>query len=159
MDIVKIYQIEDFVKSYLKSWGYQDEVFLDKMITQFKKNRDGDVNIEDVISFFEEKILSYLNEKWNLTFSKDEKINYFKMLFLLNKGYEKTSIFEKITDEDNLLFQSYLQENSYEIAPDITKSNMLRQSIKTFHPVWKVKKTIVKSVQKILPNKKRNQNK
>ena len=85
---------------------------------------------------------------------KYNKLNYFKMIFLLNKGYESCSLFDKILPKDETFLKTLIENNSYPIAPDIIPANMFRQSIKTFHPVWQLKKVVAKSVQKIVFRKR-----
>ena len=71
------------------------------------------------------------------------------MVFLSEKLYEKCQLFQQIsTDEEKMLIKCF-QKHLYQIAPNIIQANMFRQSIKTFHPFWKIKKTFVKSIKLI----------
>lgn len=151
---IKLYQTRDWLCAYLKSWGYQDEQLVDELLTQLTE-QEKKLQIEDISSFLNKRVLDYLDQSMEETLLLPmQKLHYFKMIFLMKKIYLKCNIFGEISIEQEAYLQSCFNENLYQVAPDILHSNMFRQSIKTYHPVWKIKKTIVKGLQKIIRPKK-----
>lgn len=159
MDIVKLYQVDDLIAAYLKSWGYQDEGLVLDIFKEMRKQYAGQITPQDIISFLDGCVLNHLEDKWAVSLPSIEKLNYFKMIFLLNEGAKKCVLFKKLSPKEETFLQTLFENEKYLIAPDIIPANMFRQSIRTFHPVWKLKKAVVKGVQKIVPNTKNKKRK
>ncbi len=154
MDIVKLYQVDDWIKSYLKSWGYEDDVLVQKIFANLKEEINKNITPQDVMEFLNNYVLKLIDEIWETDLSQIEKLNYFKMMFLVNKGYQKCQLFLDANLETKEFVSKCLETEKYLVTPDIIPANMYRQSIKTFHPIWKLKKAVAKGVQKVLPASK-----
>lgn len=149
MGHIKFYTIEDWITAYLKEWGYSDENTQFE-ITQKLKSQKSNLHPDDISTLLNEHLLIFIHKILpESSLSDIQKLNYFKMVFLSEKLYEKCQLFQQIsTDEEKMLIKCF-QKHLYQIAPNIIQANMFRQSIKTFHPFWKIKKTFVKSIKLI----------
>lgn len=159
MDVVKLYQVDDWIRAYLESWGYEDELLVQKIFNELKRQISKSIAPEDVQNYLDGYVMKYLENKWDINLEGVQKLNYFKMIFLLNNGAKKCQFFREITKEDDAFLTSCFEKEKYLITPDIIPANMFRQSIKTFHPLWKVKKAVVKSIQKMVPTSKKKKQK
>lgn len=157
MEVVKLYQVDDWIKAYLKSWGYEDDELVQKIYEELKQKSSKNITPEYVMNYLDTYVTNYLDSNLDIALTGVQKLNYFKMIFLINKAYKKCQIFDQISEEENLFLRSCFEKEKYLITPDIIPANMFRQSIKTFHPIWQIKKAVAKSVQKIIiPPKKRS---
>ncbi len=155
MEILKLYQVDDWIKSYLKSWGYENEMLVQKIFNDLKRQIHKNITPQDVMNFLDNHILMLVDEIWETDLRQVEKLNYFKMVFLMDKGYEKCQLFLPNNSDTKNFISSCLERKKYLITPDIIPANMYRQSIKTFHPIWKLKKAVVKGVQKVISTPKK----
>ena len=156
MEVIKLYQVDDWIKAYLKSWGYEDDKLVQKIYDDLKKKNPKNITPECVMNYLDGHVMRYLENNLDMNLEGVQKLNYFKMIFLMNKAYKKCQIFDQISEEENLFLRRCFEQEKYLITPDIIPANMFRQSIKTFHPIWQIKKAVAKGVQKIImPPKKR----
>lgn len=150
MGSVKFYTIEDWVEAYLKEWGYDHPTWTSDLIERLKKEKNN-LHPDDVLAFLDQHIQSYINTILpEVGLSDIQKFNYFKMIFLMQKLYQKINLFDEIAPADEKILIDCFQKQLYQVAPDLIQANMFRQSIKTFHPVWKIKKTFAKGLKKVV---------
>lgn len=155
MGSITLYQPQDLVAAYLKGWGYQrNDKLIGKLLAQISVQKKN-LQIEDISLFLDEYVLTRLNEIMpEVCLPTEQKLAYFKMIFLMKKIYLECSLFDKMSKEQESYLVSCFNNNLYQIAPNILHADMFRQSIKTYHPVWKIKKTIAKGLRKIIHRKK-----
>lgn len=157
MGSIKLYQTQDWIAAYLKSWGYEpDEALINALLFQMTDHRQS-LQIEEISGFLNNYVLNFLNKIIpEICLPAEQKLAYFKMIFLMKKAYLKCQIFSNLSAEQEAYLQACLYNNLYQIVPDILQADMYRQSIKTYHPVWKIKKVIAKGLRRIF---KRTKNK
>ncbi len=149
MGSIRFYTIEDWVEAYLKEWGYTDVERTATLTAQLKKEK-GNLHPDDISRILNAHILDYINNILLQTGLSDiQKLNYFKMVFLEKELYRQINLFEQISAQDELILIQNFQNQLYQVAPDLIQANMFRQSIKTFHPFWKIKKTFAKGIKGI----------
>ncbi|MBQ9089764.1 MAG: hypothetical protein IJY58_01810 [Alphaproteobacteria bacterium] len=147
MGNIKFYTIEDWVAAYLKGWGYHDE-YLTHVITEKLKSEKNNLHPDDVCCLLDKHVQAYVDTLLpETTLNPVQKYHYFKMIFLMKELYLKVNLFDEISVEDERCLFDVFQKQLYPIVPDLIQANMFRQSIKTFHPFWKLKKTLVKGVK------------
>lgn len=150
MGSIKFYTIEDWVGAYLKEWGY-DTPELTVLMTERLQKEKSNLHPDDVSHLLDSQILAYLNTILPETGLADvQRLNYFKMVFLTQKLYERINLFDSISTEDEAALIACFHKQLYQAAPDLIRADMFRQSIKTFHPVWKIKKTLAKGVKLVV---------
>ncbi len=149
MGSIRFYTIEDWVEAYLKEWGYNDSHLTNTLTEQLKKQKSN-LHPDDITHILNKHILEYINNILPETgLQNTQKLNYFKMVFLTKELYHQINLFEQVSAEDELMLIKNFQNQLYQIAPDLIQANMFRQSIKTFHPFWKIKKTLVKGLKRV----------
>ncbi len=149
MGSIRFYTIEDWVEAYLKEWGYNDSYLTNTLTEQLKKEKNN-LHPDDITHILNKHILEYINNILPETgLQNTQKLNYFKMVFLTKELYRQINLFEQVSAEDELMLIKNFQNQLYQIAPDLIQANMFRQSIKTFHPFWKIKKTLVKGLKRV----------
>ena len=156
MGYIKFYTIEDWIAAYLKEWDYSDEETLSDIITQLKAEKQN-LHPDDVSTLLNNHLLGFLHTILPESSLTDvQKLNYFKMVFLSEKLYERCRLFHSISAEEEKMLVQNLQKHLYQIVPNIIQANMFKQSIPTFHPLWKIKKTFGKSIKLIKNFGKKN---
>ncbi len=147
MGSIRFYTIEDWVEAYLKEWGYADNNLTNTLTEQLKKEKSN-LHPDDIGQILNAHILEYINKIMPETGLNDiQKLNYFKMVFLTKELYREINLFDRISGDDELKLIQRFQNQLYQVAPDLIQANMFRQSIKTFHPFWKIKKTLAKGIK------------
>ncbi len=147
MGNIKFYTIEDWVEAYLRGWGYQDS-HLTHVITEKLKSEKSNLHPDDVCFLLDKHIQTYIDTVLpDIKLSAIQKQAYFKMIFLMKKLYLTVNLFDDISVEDERCLSNAFREQLYPIVPDLVQADMFRQSIKIFHPFWKLKKTFVKGVK------------
>lgn len=147
---IKLYQQIDWVRAYLRTWGYEDEALAERVYHKFL-NQQHNLSVQEISRLLDDYLITYLSDKMTQNALSDtQKLNYFKMIFLKEKCFEECSIFEEITPENEDYLRMVFQTNAYHVAPDMFPSDMFPQSIKTYHPVNKVKKVFVKGLNRLL---------
>lgn len=150
MGNIRFYTIEDWVGAYLKEWGY-DSPSLIKLMTERLQKEKSNLHPDDVSTLLDKHIQSYLDIILPKTgLSMLQRFNYFKMVFLTQKLYEHIHLFDSISTEDEKTLIACFHQNLFQTAPDLIRADMFRQSIQTFHPVWKIKKTLVKGMKLVV---------
>lgn len=157
MEVIKLYQVDDWIKAYLKSWGYDDDKFVQKIYDEIKAKGVKNISPEYVMNYLDSYVMRYLEKNLDMNLSDVQKLSYFKMIFLMHKVYKKCQLFAELSQEEINFLRSCFEKEKYLITPDIIPANMFRQSIKTFHPIWQIKKVVAKGVQKVIrsPKKKK----
>ena len=149
MGHIKFYTIEDWIQAYLKEWGYSDNETLSEMIIQLK-NEKQNLHPDDVSVLLNNRLLNFIHTILpESSLSDIQKLNYFKMVFLSEKLYEQCHLFRSISSDEEKLIIQKLQQPLYQIVPNIIQANMFKQSIPIFHPFWRIKKTVGKSIKLI----------
>ncbi len=147
MGNIRFYTIEDWVDAYLKEWGYTDNTLTNALTEKLKKEKSN-LHPDDIGHILDAHILEYVHKILPETgLQNTQKLNYFKMIFLAKELYLKINLFDQVSTEDELLLIQNFKNQLYQVAPDLIQANMFRQSIKTFHPFWKIKKTLVKGLK------------
>lgn len=150
MGSIKFYTIEDWVNAYLKEWGYDSPALASAIVEKLQKEK-GNLHPDDVSKLLDGHIQSYLDNILPETgLPATQRLNYFKMVFLAQKLYEKINLFDEISNEDEKMLIACFHQQLFQAAPDLIRADMFRQSIKTFHPVWKIKKTLAKGVKLVV---------
>ncbi len=150
MGSIKFYTIEDWVNAYLKEWGYDSPVLTSAIVEKLQKEK-GNLHPDDVSKLLDGHIQTYLDSILPETgLPAVQRLNYFKMVFLAQKLYEQINLFDDISNEDEKMLIACFHRQLFQAAPDLIRADMFRQSIKTFHPVWKIKKTLAKGVKLVV---------
>ncbi len=150
MGSIKFYTIEDWVNAYLKEWGYDSPALTSAIVEKLQKEK-GNLHPDDVSKLLDGHIQTYLDSILPETgLPAVQRLNYFKMVFLAQKLYEQINLFDDISNEDEKMLIACFHRQLFQAAPDLIRADMFRQSIKTFHPVWKIKKTLAKGVKLVV---------
>lgn len=152
MSTIKFYTIEDWVSAYLKEWGYEDKVLTIRLSGELKK--DQALHPDDVVSRLNQRVINSVCDSLHKSGLTDEqKLNYFKMIFLNRHLSQKYDLFENINEAEKAELSRYFHQ--FLASPDLIVSDMQRQSIKTYHPIWRLKKTLAKGVKAVVHSVKK----
>ncbi|MBQ8558073.1 MAG: hypothetical protein IKZ02_04535 [Alphaproteobacteria bacterium] len=154
MGNIKFYTIEDWVGAYLKEWGYTEDALIVETVARLREEKHN-LHPDDIVQLLNEQLLDYLDSILpETTLTGIQKLSYFKMIFLHQKLFEKYNLFRQISAEEEKELIACFQQQLFQPVPDLIEADMFRQSIKTFHPFWKIKKTFVKGIKLFTKSKK-----
>ncbi len=153
MSAIKFYTIEDWVQAYLKEWGYNNPALTARLSGELKKENKT-LRPEDVIAVLNQKVMRRIeNYLPGDGFGDLQKLNYFKMIFLSEGLAARFALFEEPTPEEYAVLAPRFHR--FLAAPDLILSDMQRQSIKTYHPFWRIRKTFAKGVKAVVHSVKK----
>lgn len=153
MSTIKFYTLENWVGAYLKEWGYDDSALTARLSGDIQKQNKS-LKPDDVIALLNSRVLTLIRDIFsggNLT--DIQKLNYFKMVFLSRNLALKYHLFEPVSETEKETLAQYFHQ--FLAAPDLIVSDMHRQSIKTYHPFWRIKKTFAKGVKAVVQSVKK----
>lgn len=154
MGNIKFYTIEDWVGAYLKEWGYAEDALVLETVNRLQEEKHN-LHPDDVVNLLNTQLLTYLDSILPETeLSGIQKLSYFKMIFLHQELYKKYNLFRQISAEEEKELIACFKQQLFQPVPDLIEADMFRQSIKTFHPFWKIKKTFVKGIKLFTKPKK-----
>ncbi len=153
MSTIKFYTIEEWVYAYLKEWGYHDSALTARLSNELLKQKKS-LQPDEIVKILNQKIMDQIGNYLQGDRLNDlQKLNYFKMIFLTHHLSLKYSLFENLSENSKEELSHYFHQ--FLAAPDLILSDMHRQSIKTYHPLWRLKKTFAKGVKAVVHSVKK----
>lgn len=144
---IKLYQPEEIICNYVKSWGITD----DKTISDMQKKLANPVrkSIHHLI-FDLEKILQSQQQKLfpEIELSPEYLIAVIKMIYLQQKLYNDFNIFSLPQGKKRKIFQEIILDNykKYQL-PVITPAKMPAQSIRVINLYFTIRQKIKKKLR------------
>ena len=153
MSTIKFYTIEDWVSAYLKEWGYDNPTLAERLSDDLTKQKKS-LQPDEIVMLLNQQIMDKIGDYLQGDRLNDlQKLNYFKMIFLTHRLFLKYSLFETLSDTAKEELSHYFHQ--FLAVPDLILSDMRRQSIKTYHPLWRLKKTFAKGVKAVVHSVKK----
>ncbi len=153
MGSIKLYQVQDWVRAYLKSWGYTDERLVSLVYERFS-DVDG-LQTEDISTLLDNEISELIDFAFvGSVLATEQRLNYFKMMFLMKQAYLRYWLFDEPNETLTLCVKDCLDEKLYQVVPDLLEMDMSPQCIETYRPLHSIKKKLVKGLKKIIHSQK-----
>lgn len=149
MVAIKLYQPEELILNYFKSWGYKSPDILARMTDSFLKTHKDQLSMEEIWVALDEAAYQASQQIFGKTaLSKASQTAYLKMLFL-SVELPEINLFKHLSHEDVKKVQQAFAVNLYQVAPTLAESPMIPQKIKIYKPLLPVKKWYKHAVKKV----------
>lgn len=150
MVAIKLYQPEEIVLNYFKTWGYTSPDVLSKMTASFLKEHKDSLSMDEILASLN-KVAYQTAEQimGKATLPHDQQVAYFKMIFLAENLAEKYQLFMPLTAKAIADLKDVYASHAIKTSPTLVKSVMVPQKIKVYKPFLPVKKALLGLVRKV----------
>lgn len=150
MVAIKLYQPEEIVLNYFKTWGYTSPEVLSQMAAHFLMEHKDFLSMDEILISLN-KIAATVAEQvmGKPTLPIEQQVAYFKMVFLSESLAGKCSLFMPLTQKAVDEMKKVYAFHTMQTSPSLVKSVMVPQKIKVYKPLLPLKKALLDLGRKV----------
>lgn len=150
MVAIRLYQPEEVVLNYFKTWGFESPDVLSDMTTSFLEKHKDTLSMDEILIQLNERAFEVSGRVFGVThLPKEQQVAYFKMIFLSENLAKKFHIFTSLSAVEATALKKIYAEHVFQTSPSLAKSVMIPQKIKVYKPLLPLKKAILDLVRKV----------
>lgn len=150
MVAIRLYQPEEVVLNYFKTWGFESPDVLSHMTSSFLDEHKNTLSMDEILVQLNERAFEVSGRVLGATsLSKEQQIAYFKMIFLAEGLAKKVHIFTSFSSVEATALKKIYAEHIFQTSPSLSRSVMIPQKIKVYKPLLPLKKALLDLVRKV----------
>lgn len=150
MVAIKLYQPEEIVLNYFKTWGYIGPDVLSQMATYFLTENKDSLSMDEILIRLNKTAASVAEQVMGKpTLPIEQQVAYFKMVFLSEGLAQKYPLFMPMTQKALDDLKKVYAAHTMQTSPTLVKSVMVPQKIKVYKPLLPLKKALIDLGRKV----------